>query len=253
MLQLDALAAKTRPVYELMAQQPALENFVLVGGTAMALQMGHRLSEDLDFWLPAERISSYAIDRMMNELKAQGHTVVFATPPASTSNFRINSGEDLRWYAQDWAIDGVKVQLFCPQDVAFEHFRTYPRLGAKNTGASFDIATLDAIFAMKSYTIHRRTRSRDIIDLWHFLQQGKTLADILRVARLASPSVRDEHAKAVLCGSVPLDAQDEGFALLAPGLSLTQVYADFAKAVDALETERAKQVARQVAKSKLPV
>ena len=63
---------------------------------------------------------------------------------------------------------------------------------------------LDAIFAMKSYTIHRRTGSRDIIDLWHFLQQGKTLADILRVARLASPFVSDEHAEARLRGSVSL-------------------------------------------------
>jgi hypothetical protein len=246
MLQLDALAAKTRPVFALMAKQPTLENFVLIGGTAMALQMGHRLSEDLDFWLPAERMSPYAIDRMMNELKAQNHTVVFATPPSSISTFRVNFGEDLRWYAQDWVIDGVKVQLFCPQDVAYEHFRTYPRLKAADMGTRFDVATLDAIFAMKSYAIHRRARSRDIIDLWHFLQQGKTLADILRVARLASPSVSDEHAKAVLCGNLPLDAQDEGFALVAPGLSLQQVYAAFADAVDTLEIERAKQVAKQM-------
>ena len=99
MLKFDALAAKTRGVYELMAQQQALESFVLVDGTAMALRMGHRMSEDLDSWLPAERISPYGIDRMVNGLKAQGHTVVFATPPASISRFRINSGEDLRWYA----------------------------------------------------------------------------------------------------------------------------------------------------------
>jgi predicted nucleotidyltransferase component of viral defense system len=248
LLKLDALATKTRPVYELMAKQNALENFVLIGGTAMALQMAHRLSEDLDFWLPAERMSPYVIDRMMNELKAQGHSVIFATPSASISGFRINSGQDLRWYAQDWAINGVKVQLFCPQDVAYDHFRTYARLPREQTVTSFEIASLEAIFAMKSYTISRRTRSRDIIDLWHFLQSGKSLVDILRVAKLASPSVSDEHAKAVLSGAVPLDAQDEGFALLAPGLSLQQVYADFAKAVDQLEIERARQVAGAVSK-----
>lgn len=247
-LKLDALAAKTRPVYELLSKLPALENFVLIGGTAMALQMGHRLSEDLDFWLPAERMNPYAIDCMMNELKAQGHSVVFATPPSSISAFRINSGQDLRWYAQDWAIDGVKVQLFCPQDVAFDYFRHCTRLKKDETQTRFEIASLDAIFAMKSYTISRRTRSRDIIDLWHFLQQGKTLADILREARLASPSVSDEHAKAVLCGEVPLDAQDEGFALLAPGLSLQQVYADFAMAIDALEMQRASDIAIQAKK-----
>ncbi len=242
-LKLDALAAKTRPVYELLAQQSALENFVLIGGTAMALQMAHPLSEDLDFWLPAERMSPYVVDRMMNELKARGHSVIFATPSESISSFRINSGQDLRWYAQDWAINGVKVQLFCPQDVAFDHFRTYARLPRELTKTQFEIASLEAIFAMKSYTISRRKRSRDIIDLWYFLQQGKALADILRVAKLASPSVSDEHAKAVLRGDVPLDAQDEGFALLAPGLSLQQVYADFAKAVDELEIVRARQVA----------
>ena len=101
---------------------------------------------------------------------------------------------------------------------------------------------------MKSYTIHRRTGSRDIIDLWHFLQQGKALADILRVARLASPFVSDEHAEARLCGSVPLNAQDEGFALLPPFLSQERVYTDFARAFATLGTDRAKQLALQAAK-----
>ena len=105
---------------------------------------------------------------------------------------------------------------------------------------------------MKSYTIHRRTRSRDIIDLWHFLKQGKTLADIMRLARLTSPSVSDENAKAGLCGCLALDAQDQGFALLAPDLTLEQIYTYFAKAVDAVETERAKQVAQQMVKEKRP-
>ena len=133
---------------------------------------------------------------MMNELKAQGHNVVFATSPSSMTGFRNNSGHDLRRYAQDWAINGVKAQLFCPHDVAYVQFPTY-RASPKDTGASFEIAMLHAIFAMKSYTIHRCTGSRDINDLWYFLRQGKTLADILRVARLASLSVSDEHTNAV--------------------------------------------------------
>ena len=111
---------------------------------------------------------------------------------------------------------------------------------------------LEAIFVMKSYTIHRRTRCRDIIDLRHFVQQGKMLADFIRLARLASPSVSDEHAKAVLCDCLALDAHDQGFALLAPNLTLEQIYTYFAKAVDAVETERAKQVAQQMVKEKRP-
>ena len=62
---------------------------------------------------------------MMNELKAQGHNVVFATSPSSMTDFRNNSGQDLSRYAQSWAIDGVKAQLFCPHDVAYVQFPTY--------------------------------------------------------------------------------------------------------------------------------
>ena len=68
----------------------------------------------------------------------------------------------------------------------------------------------------------------------------------MRVARLASPSVGDEHAKTVLCGCLALDAKDQGFALLAPDLTLEQIYTYFAKALEAVETERAKQVAQQL-------
>ena len=62
---------------------------------------------------------------MMNELKAQGHNVVFATSPISITDFRINSCQDQSWYAQEWASDGVKAQLFCPHDVAYVQFPTY--------------------------------------------------------------------------------------------------------------------------------
>ena len=91
-----------------------------------------------------------------------------------------------------------------------------------------------------------------MIDLWHFVQQGRILADIMRLARLASPSVSDENAKAALCGCLALDAQDQGFALLAPVLTLEQIYTYFTKAVDEVETERAKQVAQQMVKEKRP-
>lgn len=40
-IHLGALAPKTRPVFELLAKRQALDPFILIGGTAMALQMQH--------------------------------------------------------------------------------------------------------------------------------------------------------------------------------------------------------------------
>ena len=222
---------------------PALDNWVLVGGTAMALQLGHRRSEDLDLWLPAQTISIHATDALMRNLQRAGHKVAFATPAHQTTQFRIDSGDDLRRYVQDWAVDGVKVQLFCPQDAAFDSFRVHPRLPRKDTHTTFEIMGPDGLFAMKSYVIHQRTRSRDLVDLWHFVRHGKTLADILDAGLAASPSCGVDYAKQVLIGAVPLDAQDEGFETLAPGVTLKKIYKGFLARINALEVGQARVAA----------
>ena len=243
MLKLDALAPKTRPVFEALARMPALDNWVLVRGTAMALQLGHRSSEDLDLWLPAQAISIHATDELMRSLQRAGHQVAFATPAHQTTQFRINSGDDLRRYVQDWAVDGVKVQFFCLRDAAFDSFRAHPRLSRKDTHTTFEVMGPDGLFAMKSYVIHQRTRSRDLVDLWHFVQHGKTLADILAAGLAASPSCSVDYAKQVLTGAVPLDVQDEGFETLAPGVTLKKIYKGFVARVNALEVEQARMAA----------
>jgi len=46
------LPAETERVWNFLKGQSALTSFVLVGGSALAMRIQHRLSEDLDFaWL----------------------------------------------------------------------------------------------------------------------------------------------------------------------------------------------------------
>ena len=54
MLQTNGVATRTMDLLRLIAAQPCLENFFLVGGTSLALQIGHRLSYDLDFFSSAK-------------------------------------------------------------------------------------------------------------------------------------------------------------------------------------------------------
>jgi predicted nucleotidyltransferase component of viral defense system len=50
MLQKQAVTKKLLELVETLQQIPLLEEFNLVGGTALALQMGHRFSEDIDLF-----------------------------------------------------------------------------------------------------------------------------------------------------------------------------------------------------------
>ncbi|MDD2229053.1 MAG: nucleotidyl transferase AbiEii/AbiGii toxin family protein [Candidatus Cloacimonetes bacterium] len=71
--------ALSGPLWDLLAslmQEPLLASFVLVGGTALALHLGHRQSEDIDMFsqsdfnatLLAEKLSTkYPVDRIYHE------------------------------------------------------------------------------------------------------------------------------------------------------------------------------------------
>jgi hypothetical protein len=54
----EALASDTRRVFEALAQLPMPREFHLAGGTALALQLGHRISRDLDFFSPSNRLGA---------------------------------------------------------------------------------------------------------------------------------------------------------------------------------------------------
>jgi len=56
----------------------------------------------------------------------------------------------------------------------------------------------EGIFSMKSYVIHQRVRSRDLFDLKTFVQQGKTIGEILHAGPAAVPACSIEYAKSVL-------------------------------------------------------
>ena len=82
-----------------------------------------------------------------------------------------------------------------------------------------------------------RIRSRDVLDLWHFVRAGRGVAEIIESAQQASTTATAHRAFAVLRGDLPLDAMDEGFKSLAPEIDMTKVYADFRVWTDAYEQD----------------
>lgn len=209
MLKLDGMPAKTRAVFEWLAQEPALSNFVLVGGTALSIQIKHRLSEDLDFCEFADGMEAAAVDAMINKL-SKNHKIVLMTSPSKITQAKIN-GVDLLRQSRDYLIDGVKVTFFARNDPAYQYFSKLDRI--KPEGLVFDVMAAPSIFVMKAWLLQKRVKSRDLFDLMTLIASGmmpfEAIFDKAKEADVAIFS--EEMIKNALIGVIPIENDDEGF------------------------------------------
>ena len=222
---LERIPQATAAVIQKLAGEPALEGFCLVGGTALALQAGHRRSLDVDLVTFSKTLDK---NRLFKAMRARGATLV--TPQSMISTAKIN-GIDLLAYVQDYVLDGVKVQCFA------DPFGQRWVSGIQPVdGWCFGVADLPTLFAMKSALLLKRSRSRDYFDLMWFCQQGKTLADIVAAAQEAEdgPEVPTvvEHK---LLGLIPLDAEDEGLDPVGVDITPADIFRFFENLVQAEE------------------
>lgn len=73
-LKMEFMPETTQKNFARLKDNPKLAGFTLVGGTALAIQIGHRVSEDLDFNIFGKKLPIRAIDQMLDELAAGGAT-----------------------------------------------------------------------------------------------------------------------------------------------------------------------------------
>ena len=132
-------------------------DFYLAGGTALALQIGHRRSVDFDLFIGKE-ISNTLLSSVRE---------VFKDSQIAVS---VNNAEELTIF-----IDEVKVTfLFYPFPVLLDFvvFDKMPMLGVKELSAT------------KAYTIGRRGSYKDYVDLYFVLSEKMImLEEILEFAK----------------------------------------------------------------------
>ena len=70
---MKGLSKHTIPVFDFIKDLDILEDYLLIGGTALSLQINHRLSEDLDFckWQDNQSISSKEVNWPSIELRSR--------------------------------------------------------------------------------------------------------------------------------------------------------------------------------------
>jgi len=149
MLHYKTIDTKTLELLKEIEKIDIFKNLRLVGGTALALQLGHRVSVDLDFFglLKADKIS------ILNAL----HSIGKVKTIQNTENIHI------------YTVNNLKIDL-----VNYP----YPWLSAMLYQDNLRLADLPDIAAMKLAAITGRGSKKDFIDIY-FLLKHYTLNQLL--------------------------------------------------------------------------
>ena len=141
MLQLNAVPAGTMDILEFLANQSFLKDFYLVGDTSLALQIGHRLSIDLDFFSSQKK----DITEIENEL-------------LFLDGFKLNAKNNYSIFGE---YKGVKVDIL---NYPYQ-FISEPIL---HNGIT--LCNKEDICAMKLKTSMNRGAKKDFYDIYFLLQ-----------------------------------------------------------------------------------
>ena len=151
-------------LFEEIRENPLLSPFILIGGTALSLHIGHRVSEDLDLITLLPKLPRAALKELQKQLEMNGHKVEHRINPEAYDDFQ-NSGLELADSQQDWLVDNaVKVTFFSAEP---QHAKllaaTRPE---QEPGERFEIASLQELCQLKATVTASRSKSRDWLDLF---------------------------------------------------------------------------------------
>jgi predicted nucleotidyltransferase component of viral defense system len=216
--------------------QPELGGFVLVGGSALALQIRHRESEDLDFMWPQARLPRLRLEQLQGNVA--GMEFVPETDPILLRDAD-DALLDLRDFTQNYLLDGVRITFFVPD---------HPERAilARNNAESVRVATVDEIFALKALVCAKRGKSRDWFDLYALMKDhGYTFAKFHQVFIDAGARMSYDTAASRLA-SCQASPRDEGFQTLVESPPTLEQLAEFFTArKNAYERDEAERAARE--------
>jgi hypothetical protein len=148
------LPAEAWAVVKLLKRTDLLDGWILAGGTALALQLGHRISVDLDFF----RHEDFQVAPLRQALAHLGKLEVQSMAPG-TLHCRL---DDIRL-------------TFLRSEVPFLH-EPVPYRG-------LHLADVRDIAAMKVIAVAERGAKKDFIDLHAYLEAGASFPDLMAVVQ----------------------------------------------------------------------
>ncbi len=206
MKELKNLLPETANVLQKLATLQILSEFTFVGGSALAIHLAHRQSEDIDL---------FTWDKSINGLQIKSHM--------ENAGFEKIQTVNLSLIQADFIVDNVKVTFFA---------NSWDEL--KNRKQMFDnlfIAVLKTIAIMKVNALFLRATYRDYYDLYVLNLHHFSLPELFEMANLKIKNLnKNLFQRAIIFTS---DIADENIKHLNPKyiVTLKQIETHFTKQI----------------------
>ncbi|HMC28256.1 MAG TPA: nucleotidyl transferase AbiEii/AbiGii toxin family protein [Verrucomicrobiae bacterium] len=232
------LPQETEGVWHFLREQPALAGFILIGGTALALRLKHRRSEDLDLAFLEFRLPKARLEALRHAAAQAGFDFQPDDDEAAVQEFALG-GMELHDYQEDFIINSaVRVSFFVADAPLTKVLAGAPENRVR-------LATLPELFKSKCLVSALRSKTRDWLDLYLLLREyGFSIRDFRQAFREAGVEEQCDIALSRLCTGVP-QRDDEGYAhLLENPPSLEEMKKFFIEQRNLLEIQCAEEARR---------
>lgn len=199
---MKGLAPHTRQVFEAVSKLDCIKPYLLVGGTALSLQMGTRQSEDLDFmkWRTSKtekmEVAWFQIEKELATIGDTQHKDILDIDHV------------------EYLVSGVKFSFYaCPKYSPVSMPVEYLN--------NLRLADVKSIGAMKMEVMLRRSNFRDYYDIYSILKSGVPINDLVSLALTYSGhKLKSKNLLAMLTNGSRF-ARDSHFEQLAPTDAVT--------------------------------
>ena len=199
----QGLTTNIEAIIEQVAQLECIKPYILCGGTALAIQIGHRKSEDLDFMMwrisktEKPEVNWNAIERELKEKIGE------------IENFNMLGFDQV-----EFVVRGVKFSFFVSDNLS-------PVTAPTEYLGNIRLADIESIMAMKMEVMLRRMKFRDYYDIYCMLQEGYSIHNgIEKALNLSRHRLSSKNIIAMLLGGQFIP--DNNFATLEPKYDVTK-------------------------------
>lgn len=197
-MNLKGLSKHSLKVLDAIKKSDLLQEYVLIGGTALSLQINNRLSEDLDFckWQNNPEIQNKEVNwpELEKFLKSKGQVRT----------------DIIDLYQVNFFLDEVKITFYSNSITTFSEIEPGFKLD------KITLASIKSIGAMKLEVMSRRNLFRDYYDIYSILKEGISLKELVsKSSRFSQHRMKTKGVLGIISDG-SLFRKEEKFSLLEP-------------------------------------
>lgn len=202
-MDIQGLSSQTLEVFNAIKDSDLFCEYVLIGGSALSIQLQNRLSEDLDFckWqdnpgIKGKEIDWPAVEKFLEKLGSVRTEVL--------DLFQVN------FFVKD-----VKLSFYSNSITTYREIESGPKFG------KILLSEVGSIGVMKLEVLSRRNLFRDYYDIYSVLKENVSLKElVLRAARYSCHRMKTKSILSIISDGSRF-RKEENFSLLSPKYNVT--------------------------------